>query len=194
MPVLTVNSRGKQPHARAKPRRSGKAARVRDATPMIRETRPGAGTSSCSPVQEIRKKRETFTIDHKIPATTFHQSLVTRRFNKSPDVFITRGIHDMFQIDDVSRIVTVPLRHRSQPHRPNPPQSNAQHVPSPTGQPKNSLEETIRLTGVRRDDPRSWRQLSNVRSLGSVIIALAEADSTSFSSRPEPSAARHLQR
>ena len=72
-----------------------KAGRLRVATPMTNECCPReVGTSICSPVQESR------TVDHEIPSATLRQSLTARKLRVR-----TRGINDLFQVDDASRTV-----------------------------------------------------------------------------------------
>ena len=51
-----------------------------------------------------KKKKRSFTFDHEIPAATFHHSSTTRKLGKCPDILITQGIHDLFQVDDASRM------------------------------------------------------------------------------------------
>ena len=79
--------------------------------------------SSCSPVQRKTKVRGT----SRFPATKFPQSLITRRFNWCWDVLITRGIHDLFQIDDVSRIVSLSRDTIQASSCPNLPESVLNH-------------------------------------------------------------------
>ena len=115
-----------------------------------------------------------------MPVTTFHQSLVTCRFDQCSDIFITRGIHDLFQINDASRIVRLSRDIKQISHiaqiikiKLESPPMLTQHVPSPTqivstrrsGSP--GYDTTIRDPGLR-----------NVRFINSDIFAVVQADAT----------------
>ena len=148
MAVLTVNSRAKQPHVRVKPQR------VRgQRNSEMRHPRD----SSRSPVLEIKDEGSRST-------TRFWRRRSIRASSRADSISVwTRGVHHLFLIYNVSQMVRLSRDDQtSQPHCPTLPESNLNHHqcarptrPVTNGPTANSLDETIQLTGIRHDDPRS---------------------------------------